>query len=339
MHTLEKRALTNRHKYLKRNSRKILSVFVFISVHSWFSFSAVAHNNLFLPGDAFFSSRFSKDFFEKQKDASILDLSYERYAGNCADCTWFAYENLSIRDISPATRENLKKVHDLVFKLFPNEAKTNPFDKEESPWFPIYVYNADFSVSYPVGLKFNETANTEQASADKNVYDHFEDIDLITEDLASQADIAPLTLDVSYDDLITRLNGKIVREPVTADAAKLQFLILPGASVREFAHKKVGLSFFVVSGEKITRYRFDKKRTAHPEPLDGAPTKTSSQWAKAREDLRVLRAALDIHKRENDGHLPDENNAEWFKPYFKQRPTDPWGRPYDFNGIGVYLAP
>lgn len=345
MNTLEKRALANRHEFSDRRFTQIYAdffkyLFVFISVHSWFSSSAVAHNNLFLPGDAFFSARFSKDFFEEQKDASILDLSYERYAGDCADCTWFAYENLSIRDVSPATLANLKKTHSLLFTLFPNEAKTNPFDKEESPWFPIYVYNADFPISYPVGLKFNESANAEQASTDKKVYDHFDDVDLITEDLASQNDVAPLTLDVSYDDLVTRLNGEIVREPVTTVAAKLQFLILPGASVREFALKKEGLCYFVVTAEKIARYRFDKKRTAHSEPLDAQLAKTSSQWTKAREDLRLLRAAIDIYKLNNGDELPPESDSAWIRQFFpKGMPKDPWGRAYDYNGIGVFLAP
>jgi hypothetical protein len=314
--------------------------FVFISVHSWFSLSAVAHTNLFLPGDAFFSARFSEDFLDNQKEASTLDLSYERYTGHCADCTWYGYENLTIDDIPASTLTNLKTTHQLIFKLFPEEALTNPFDTEEKHWFPLYVYNADFPISLPFGLKFNESTAAEQSHSDKVVYDHFDDTDLIGEDLASQNNIAPLKLDVPYADAVARLDGNIIREPLTTSSENIQFLILPGTSVREFALKKDGLSFFIITAEKATRYRFDKYRTAHPEPLDAKPTKTASQWTKAREDLRLLRAALEIHERNNKGKVPAESDKDWLKPFFpKGMPKDPWGRPYDYNGIGIYLAP
>ena len=131
---MNKICATPRKSGIRKSLRLLL--LVFLSIYSWFLPSALAHTNLFLPGDAFFSARLSEDFFDKQKEAATLDLSYERYTGHCADCTWYGYENLRIRNLPETSLTNLKTVHQIIFRLFPKEALTNPFDTGEKHWFP-----------------------------------------------------------------------------------------------------------------------------------------------------------------------------------------------------------
>ena len=71
--------------------------------------SARAHNNLFLPGDAFYSAKFGEGFFEAQKDREVLALPYHRFYGDFMKCGYAGYENFRITGVSPRRRSSMNR--------------------------------------------------------------------------------------------------------------------------------------------------------------------------------------------------------------------------------------
>ena len=103
-----------------------------------------AHNNLFFPGDAYFSSEIDGESPRAEKDSMLL--SYERLTGSSADCGYAGYESLKINKIPAQMAQNLAGVRAIVARELGAGAKP----------VPLLVYNRDFPLSSPFGLKYNE---------------------------------------------------------------------------------------------------------------------------------------------------------------------------------------
>ncbi len=322
--------------------KTILFVISFIAT----STALVAHNNLFLPGDAFFSARFDEDLFDKQKDSKRLDLPYHRFYGKFMACGYAGYENLAVGAISPKVAENLRKVHTKLFKEFRNGALKAPLDKNAKPYFPLLVYNRNYPLAYPIGLKYNEDwakDQVEDAGKGHAIYDDIGDTNLLIADWASADEISPLAIDMDrppYPEK-TEEGGGVVREPVESAAEGLKFVILAGDDILRFAQRKAGLTFFVVS-EKIQRYQFDKNGTAIAVPFEAKADDYAARIKQIEDDRKAIRAALDIYRLNTGSKVPEKQGLKalvekpagaknWLQTLAKL-PKDPWGNPYDFNG-------
>ena len=109
---------------------------------------AYAHNNLFLPGDAYFVGELTE---HTQIDAKhTLKLSYRWYHKSKMRCGYAGYKELHIA-MSKRLRENLNLAREHANK---------------PPWayggHPILVYNRTFPNDYPFFLRFNEKAEQVQ---------------------------------------------------------------------------------------------------------------------------------------------------------------------------------
>ena len=125
-----------------------------------------AHNNYFLPGDAFFSISLSGEEVKgwKEDQPQNIKLGYERLDNHFMACGNIGYAALEITGVDQSFRENLLEAYEWVRSyeepLFvKNEAK----GKEELvEWNPVValIYNKG-KVALPLGVKFNENWKVE----------------------------------------------------------------------------------------------------------------------------------------------------------------------------------
>jgi hypothetical protein len=120
-----------------------------------------AHNNSFLPGDAFFSTSLTGEGLEKFREgkADSLRLDYQRLDNHFMACGNLGYYHLKVTGISESFRRNIGHAYERVrgddAPLF---VKTERENKEELvEWNPVVVlvYN-EGKVVFPIGAKFNE---------------------------------------------------------------------------------------------------------------------------------------------------------------------------------------
>ena len=311
---------------------------------------AGAHNNLFLPGDAFFSAALSKDYFD-EKPGDSLAFEYKRYAGEFMACGWAGYENLAVKGISEDVMNNLRKAHGILFSEFARSATAVETNGKKNRYFPIFVYNREFPLSSPFGVKYNERwaeVQTEEAKMRHAIYDDLGDPDFIIDDWASARDIAPLAIAEGRAPMVTKSGETgIVREPVEVQAEKVMFVVLAGGDVKRFALREEGLVFFVVADD-LRRYRFDRQGVAVPQIVDAESDDTADKRARIEKDQVNLRAALNVY-RLNFGAYPTKAQGisallkepktgapEGWMPVLKFLPTDPWGRQYKWDGDVVF---
>ena len=313
---------------------------------------ARAHNNLFLPGDAFFSSEFGRDFFKKNvADEKGLSFEYHRYSGEFMACGWAGYEKLKMNDVPDAVLHNLRKVHGILFGEFSRSATNVGEGEERRQFFPVYIYNRDFPLGSPFGIKYNERwseVQTEDAKMRHAIYDVLGGINFIIDDWASAKEIAPLAIAEDRAPMVSA-NGDtgIVSKPVEMPAEKAMFVVLAGGDVEKFGRREEGLVFFVVT-ENLRRYRFDREGIAVPQVVDAPSDDTARKREMIAKDQASLRAALSIYEL-NFGQLPSKAQGlaalvekpksgapDAWMPVLKQLPADPWGRPYRWDGDVIF---
>ena len=313
-----------------------------------FGGSLAAHNNLFLPGDAFFSAAFSKDFFKGNSAKGDLAFEYHRYAGEFMACGWAGYEKLEVKAVPEPVLHNLRKAHGILFGEF---ARSAVADGDGGAFFPIFVYNRDFPLSSPFGLKYNERwaeVQTGEAKMGHAIYDDLGGLDFIIDDWASATEIAPLAIAEGRAPMVSAAGETgIVSKPVEMAAGKAMFVVLAGGDVKKFAQREEGLVFFVVT-EDLRRYRFNREGVAMPQIVDAPSDDTAAKRESIAKDQTALRAALSVY-RLNFGQLPTkaqgltalvkkpESGApdDWM-PVLKRLPSDPWRRPYRWDGDVIF---
>lgn len=218
-----------------------------------------AHNNLFFPGDCYFSSALTQQGAAKLKTESEVSLSYTRYSKMFMSCGYAGVRNASIIKTPATTLSNLQKT---LLDLFTNEADKARIlkhtDKHEK-YFPLFIYNKDFDfTTYPVALKFNEhfaTEQTEKAKRSHVIDDRVDSLALKSIDDTHAKKVSPLVVEEIPADL-TAFMG--VKEPIIIDGSKIVFVILLGGSspdLKGHAEKKTGLEILIV-GETVRRITY-----------------------------------------------------------------------------------
>jgi hypothetical protein len=312
---------------------------------------APAHNNLFLPGDAFFSSEFDRDFFKKDATGGTLSFEYHRYAGEFMACGWAGYEKLEMKAVPDPVLHNLRKVHGILFREFSKSAATSGEGEKRRQYFPIYIYNRDFPLSSPFGIKYNERwaeVQTGEAKMRHAIYDVLGGMNFVIDDWASAKEIAPLAIAKDRAPMVSASGETgIVSKPVEMPAEKAMFVVLAAGDVEKFARREEGLVFFVVT-ENLRRYRFDRKGIAVPQVVDTPSDDTAEKREMIAKDQVSLRAALSVYEL-NFGGLPTKalglaalvekpkaGAPDGWMPTLRQLPADPWGRPYRWDGDVVF---
>ena len=312
---------------------------------------ASAHNNLFFPGDAYFSAELTRDFFEREPPAGEdLALEYHRYAGKFMSCGYAGYENLVVKGLPPAMLANLRSTHALLNAFSPGVtrgADAKDLQDGHESGFPIFVYNRTFPLSSPFGIKYNEAwaeEQTAEAMMRHAIYDDLGEIDFVIDDWASAREIARLAIEEGRAPMVTELGETgIVRKPVEIEADKVQFVVLGAADVARFARREEGMVFFVVT-EELRRYRFNREGVAMPQQVRFPPDDVAARLRVIQSDHQLLRSAINLYAT-NHGAPPSREQglaALWEKPAVECPPDwmatlrkgvlDPWGRSYQWDG-------
>ena len=303
------------------------------------AWNSAAHNNLFFPGDAYFSSELKPDSFEDGSVEKGLPFVYERLVGTTAKCGYAGYENLLVKNLSQRVLDHLLMVQKIAF----------PKGSEKAKSLPLFIYNRDFPLSSPFGVKYNEhwqEIQIGEAALPYAIYDELGGSDFVIDDWASAKDIPPLAIADKRAPMV-KPDGEtgVVETALEIDGTKVMFVILLGGDgeVRRFAKREEGLVFFVVT-EQLRRYRFDRTGAAMPQRVDTPFDDVAAKRMQIREHHVALRAAINAYKL-NYGIVPtkvqgldalvkkptDNAPASWM-PLLKKLPVDPWGKPYRWDG-------
>lgn len=130
---------------------------------------AAAHNNYFLPGDAFFSVAVPQsDILSwSASSADTLELSYSRFDGEFFACGNIGYTSLSVTGVSADFRSGLVEAYWRFTNghrpLYREEGDEGKSVLEQTNSVVALVYSKDFSLDLPLGLKFNEDWATQGA--------------------------------------------------------------------------------------------------------------------------------------------------------------------------------
>ncbi|MDB6072147.1 MAG: hypothetical protein JWL81_3318 [Verrucomicrobiales bacterium] len=123
---------------------------------------AEAHNNYFLPGDAFFSVAVERSDILQWTAATgdTLEVSYARFDGEFVACGNIGYSRLCLTGVTPAFRSAMAEAYwrfaQGVRPEYREEGNDGKSVLQESNCVVALIYGRDFSLDYPLGLKFNE---------------------------------------------------------------------------------------------------------------------------------------------------------------------------------------
>ena len=116
-----------------------------------------AHNNLFLPGDAFFMTEISIEELEELRDSNktTLPLLYSRYPGFGFFCGYLGYRHAQINEVPPRV---FQQIIDACNNMPADTHETFESESgEEIKTYCIFIYNRDFnSERLCIGIDYNE---------------------------------------------------------------------------------------------------------------------------------------------------------------------------------------
>jgi len=123
---------------------------------------ASAHNNYFLPGDAFFSVSVARSDIHQWSSATTdkIQLSYSRFDGEFFACGNIGYTELTVIGVTPGFRSSLAEAYwrfsagtKPLYREVDNDGKTS---LEQTNSVVALVYSKDYNLNQPLGLKYNE---------------------------------------------------------------------------------------------------------------------------------------------------------------------------------------
>jgi len=123
---------------------------------------AAAHNNYFLPGDAFFSVAVSQSDMSgwSKSSADTLELSYSRFDDEFFACGNIGYTSLTVTGVSAEFRSGLAEAYRRFTSghvpLYREEGDGRQSVLEQTNSVVALVYSKHFNLDLPLGLKFNE---------------------------------------------------------------------------------------------------------------------------------------------------------------------------------------
>ena len=234
---------------------KLLSVLILFS-----AVSIHAHNNLFFPSDAYFSSSVTKEFPTSISDTNSIQLSYVRYSEMFMFCGYAGCRNAKIVHVPDETIKNLESTIPQLFEVKPRKFwhfRKNPTPPES---LPILIYNKDFDFEeFPVGLKFNEFFKEEQINLAKkhHAIDDRPTLNSIREyDTLHAAKIRPLDVDYIPEDLSDFME---VENPIVVNGSNVVFVILLNSQSQDLEDHilKTSGREIVIIGDKIRKIKYD----------------------------------------------------------------------------------
>lgn len=211
-----------------------------------------ANNNYFLPGDSFFHTVLTEVVLVEMEKSKSPVFKYNRPDHlNSFFCGYAGFEQLQVKDMSPAIKKNLtvlyrhlREAYPLQIELiqetklvrdasggFDNEVKTGKMLRREMNGFSMFFYNADFDADrYRLGLKYNENW-VEQVVAFGHRQEHVQFEFFVREEEAILSDWRDCRLVKPLDVIsppITKRRSSNPLPPITLKS-KVRIFVLPEA--------------------------------------------------------------------------------------------------------------
>ncbi len=211
-----------------------------------------ANNNYFLPGDSFFHTVLTEVVLIEMEKSKSPVFKYNRPDHlNSFFCGYAGFEQLQVKDMSPAIKKNLtvlyrhlREAYPLQIELiqetklvrdasggFDNEVKTGKMLRREMNGFSMFFYNADFDADrYRLGLKYNENW-VEQVVAFGHRQEHVQFEFFVREEEAILSDWRDCRLVKPLDVIsppITKRRSSNPLPPITLKS-KVRIFVLPEA--------------------------------------------------------------------------------------------------------------
>jgi hypothetical protein len=221
--------------------RNLKSTIFCVIVFSLSSASVLANNTRFLPGDAFFFTRLSKQEIIALQKTDSPTFEYGNHWNGCYGYGIIGYSTLRIKNFSVETRAALRD----AFKRLETDLEKGSFDDPEKKLMSLFVYSKDYPwIKHGIALQYNEDW-VEESTA---FYPNFtNDSSFIYNSLRLESFMGSKRL------LRNWRNSKIIKPlgatcpklpkghsgiwsktPVEIDAAKCKFLIIPKRNFEDY---------------------------------------------------------------------------------------------------------
>ncbi|MDF1756130.1 MAG: hypothetical protein P1U89_25310 [Verrucomicrobiales bacterium] len=234
-----------------------------------------AHNNFFLPGDAFFSTSITREVIDKwaENQEKAFDFQYSRFDGKFQAAGNLGYTNLKLKGLSPSFKEALTKaywrytaLHRPIFRLESDDRE----DYTQINGVVALIYRKDFEG--PLGLKLNENWQIEGL---REYGGFFQKADPVIQDWRLGPERLPLKLAEKVPPLAhIPLDGEdrfTMKTPVVADLSDIKIILVGFADQEGFEERQTcpnlqkiydsvpGTEYMIVDEKGFTHYTCDEK--------------------------------------------------------------------------------
>lgn len=234
---------------------------------------ALAVNEFFLPGDAFFHSRVSAGSLDQLDAADSLELRYVRpIRATTAFCGYAGFSRLTINGDITALKRHLAAVHGEIKDIEPRgRVVTGLWEFEDGgppalmytslAGFHLFVYNRDFPRGESIGLKFNDAWDEmlpalpgNQMAQTKRNNERFVGTKRAIKRDQRRAELVP-GLRVTVPD-VGGLWGDQIDEPVTIDASEIKIVLVPQEDLKPYAMRRAGYEYYEITLDGVQLVTF-----------------------------------------------------------------------------------
>jgi len=214
-----------------------------------------AHNNLFLPGDAFFTAMVTIDIVEKWRPGPVT-LQYSRLRSGTFLCGYLGYGEAIISDL---TQDNIDALLGTLRRLDKDgqgyeEGETA--DGKKIRWFRVFIYQRDCNLeSMRIGLRYNEqwaTIQRAHASEEHVLYDEIGDAGAILENWQSSELVRGLSYTATR--AVSEGEGGESLE-ISLKAADIKFVVCANVDIHPFVNLSEDLVWHELTDEPVMRVR------------------------------------------------------------------------------------
>lgn len=218
-----------------------------------------AHNNLFLPGDAFFTALVTIEDVEKWRPGSVT-VEYSRIPAVGYLCGYFGYGKAIIADVNQATIDgvlnSLRKLKQEGRGYREGEAEGG----KKIHWFRIFLYQRDCNLeSMRIGLRYNEhwaTIQRAHASEEHVLYDEIGGDAAIIENWQSSTLVRGLTYTATKAVSEGERSGAL---EISLKAADLKFVVCANANIASYVDLSEDLEWREITEDVVVRTRQRQK--------------------------------------------------------------------------------
>jgi hypothetical protein len=214
-----------------------------------------AHNNLFLPGDAFFTSMVTIDMVEKWRPGPVT-VHYSRLSGIGYLCGYLGYGEATIADVNQATIDGVLDTLRQMEKEGRGYREGETADGRKIRWFRIFLYQRDCNLeSMRIGLRYNEhwaTIQRGHASEDHVLYDEIGGAGAILENWQSCELVRGLTHTATK--AVSAGEGRDSLE-ISLKAADIKFVVCADVDIQPYVDLSEDLVWHEITDEPVVRVR------------------------------------------------------------------------------------